>query len=351
MERITRNPTSTDVRTTIISRPESFDVATRTVAVSESKLISYGHRMLSSRTGTAPQETRDEPTPRRWDAGRPAVSYGRFYHDSRRMVNTRYDPPHPQVQRHWQHPQHHRWQRLVHPPQPSFAARGMVPLARSDIQVAPYPKPAVHGSVCRFSPYNRKKPGSSQARFDYSSNEPNPSHGSNIRQHTSVVIIPPNLVIPREIVPSPADRVDTSPTDQSFQGKRSSVSSEGSSSTHQNKRSKFPLMVPFRPSQSGKFDKLDLLCAATLDLGPLQHNPTGCSCPKSKCIALYCDCFKAGRRCDPHKCSCLNCKNTLTESGPDGARSKVCSILYCWNCSCSLCRFFSILACISPRYL
>ena len=71
------------------------------------------------------------------------------------------------------------------------------------------------------------------------------------------------------------------------------------------------------------FDKLNLLCAATLDLGPLQENPTGCSCPKSRCIALYCDCFKAGRRCDPKKCSCLNCKNTVKESGPNGARSKV----------------------------
>lgn len=72
-----------------------------------------------------------------------------------------------------------------------------------------------------------------------------------------------------------------------------------------------------------RFDKLDLLCSATLELGPLQDNPTGCSCPKSRCIALYCDCFKAGRRCDPTKCSCLNCKNTVEESGPDGARSRV----------------------------
>jgi len=74
---------------------------------------------------------------------------------------------------------------------------------------------------------------------------------------------------------------------------------------------------------TGKFDKLDLLCAATLDLGPLQENPTGCSCPKSKCIALYCDCFKAGRRCS-ESCTCLDCKNTVKESGPTGARSKVC---------------------------
>lgn len=70
------------------------------------------------------------------------------------------------------------------------------------------------------------------------------------------------------------------------------------------------------------FDKLDLLCTATLEIGELHDNPTGCSCPKSKCIALYCDCFKAGRRCDPKRCACLDCKNTITESGIDGARTK-----------------------------
>lgn len=70
------------------------------------------------------------------------------------------------------------------------------------------------------------------------------------------------------------------------------------------------------------FDKLDLLCTATLEVGELHDNPTGCSCPKSKCVALYCDCFKAGRRCHPNRCSCFDCKNTIAESGIDGARTK-----------------------------
>ena len=70
------------------------------------------------------------------------------------------------------------------------------------------------------------------------------------------------------------------------------------------------------------FDKLDLLCTATLEIGELHDNPTGCSCPKSKCVALYCDCFKAGRRCHPNRCSCYDCKNTIAESGVDGARTK-----------------------------
>lgn len=58
-------------------------------------------------------------------------------------------------------------------------------------------------------------------------------------------------------------------------------------------------VAPSLFKKSKGLDKLDLLCQATLEIGPLQENPTGCSCPKSKCIALYCDCFKAGRRCDP----------------------------------------------------
>jgi len=66
---------------------------------------------------------------------------------------------------------------------------------------------------------------------------------------------------------------------------------------------------------------LELLCSATLDLGPLQDNATGCSCPRSNCIKLYCDCFKAGRRCSS-KCSCTNCKNTPAESGVNGERTR-----------------------------
>jgi hypothetical protein len=87
------------------------------------------------------------------------------------------------------------------------------------------------------------------------------------------------------------------------------------------KRSIDPVLQ--NPSKRPKgFDKLDLLCSATLEIGPLQLNPAGCSCPKSKCIALYCDCFKAGRRCNPDTCSCLGCKNTIGESGEHGARTK-----------------------------
>lgn len=64
---------------------------------------------------------------------------------------------------------------------------------------------------------------------------------------------------------------------------------------------------------------LDLLCSTTLELGPIQDNPTGCSCPRSNCIKLYCDCFKAGRRCSGI-CACVKCKNTEAETRPDGER-------------------------------
>jgi len=87
-----------------------------------------------------------------------------------------------------------------------------------------------------------------------------------------------------------------------------------------NKRSISPMYRGATKRAKG-FDKLELLCTATLEIGPLQSNPAGCSCPKSKCIALYCDCFKVGRRCGT-MCSCLGCENTIDQSGKNGARTK-----------------------------
>jgi hypothetical protein len=83
-----------------------------------------------------------------------------------------------------------------------------------------------------------------------------------------------------------------------------------------------PTPRPASKKHKSDLDKLDLLCQATLEIGPMHENPTGCTCPKSKCIALYCDCFKAGRRCNPKSCGCVDCKNTVAESGPEGARTK-----------------------------
>lgn len=128
--------------------------------------------------------------------------------------------------------------------------------------------------------------------------------------HISRVVFPQNIKVPMELSPS----FNKNETERLT--KRSKIVAIDQSASPPTKKSKIT-------TADEGLDKLDLLCAATLDLGPLQENPTGCSCPKSRCIALYCDCFKAGRRCDPNTCSCLNCLNTVKESGPKGARSKV----------------------------
>eukprot|EP00978_Attheya_sp_CCMP212_P019629 scaffold55258_cov50-Attheya_sp.AAC.2 len=86
--------------------------------------------------------------------------------------------------------------------------------------------------------------------------------------------------------------------------------------------------------KNADFGLLDMLCSATLKVGhiapslPSKSNSAaavaslGCSCPKSKCIKLYCDCFQAGKQCDPRLCACASCKNTAMESGESGARTK-----------------------------
>ena len=89
----------------------------------------------------------------------------------------------------------------------------------------------------------------------------------------SRVVIPNNIVIPREITVSTVSRESASPTEESI-GKRSIESQSSSPSPPPAaKRAKT------REALEG-FDKLDLLCTATLELGPLQDNPAGCSCPK-----------------------------------------------------------------------
>lgn len=49
--------------------------------------------------------------------------------------------------------------------------------------------------------------------------------------------------------------------------------------------------------------------------------PKPCSCPRSQCIKLYCDCFQSGRFCSS-ECSCKSCKNKASENGPTGLRTR-----------------------------
>lgn len=46
-----------------------------------------------------------------------------------------------------------------------------------------------------------------------------------------------------------------------------------------------------------------------------------CTCPKSRCLKLYCVCFQRAVLCDAVSCMCSNCKNTMKHAGPNGART------------------------------
>ncbi len=46
----------------------------------------------------------------------------------------------------------------------------------------------------------------------------------------------------------------------------------------------------------------------SLSLGLSKTGP-GCTCKKSKCLKLYCQCFAQSALCVPGKCKCTNCNN------------------------------------------
>lgn len=57
----------------------------------------------------------------------------------------------------------------------------------------------------------------------------------------------------------------------------------------------------------------------------LSGNETpGCTCKKSRCLKLYCQCFAASALCDSTKCRCESCKNEVSrEKDIKRARSNV----------------------------
>ena len=159
--------------------------------------------------------------------------------------------------------------------------------------------------------------------YPQTSNRPTSQIGNDIHIPTqsfkSQVIIPRNLAIPDSL--SRGSTTKSAPQEEKNASKRQHDSPDtlttSSSSSSASKRGK--------TEKSDPFGKLDMLCRATLALGPMDsEDPSGCSCPKSQCIALYCECFKSGRRCTAGICSCKNCKNTLEESGPEGTSKTKC---------------------------
>jgi len=88
-------------------------------------------------------------------------------------------------------------------------------------------------------------------------------------------------------------------------------------------------------------DKLDLLCHAITILQDKDHlhdmsaretmeRSKSCSCPRSRCIKLYCECFQEARMCSD-LCSCKKCLNTEEETGPHGLRTKAMQNIECRN--------------------
>ena len=58
----------------------------------------------------------------------------------------------------------------------------------------------------------------------------------------------------------------------------------------------------------------------------LSNETPGCTCKKSRCLKLYCQCFAVSALCDPNSCKCASCKNIL-EREKDIARARS-NVLY-----------------------
>jgi hypothetical protein len=67
---------------------------------------------------------------------------------------------------------------------------------------------------------------------------------------------------------------------------------------------------------------LDLLSNVSANYSsPEGRSLSLCRCVKSRCLKLYCDCFRGGNVCNV-SCSCAACLNSVDESGEHGERTK-----------------------------
>lgn len=64
---------------------------------------------------------------------------------------------------------------------------------------------------------------------------------------------------------------------------------------------------------------LDLLVDVSCSIGTKLE--LGCRCAKTRCLKLYCDCFRGTKLCTS-RCQCIECLNTAEESGPDGIKTR-----------------------------
>eukprot|EP00588_Corethron_pennatum_P005452 CAMPEP_0194287186 /NCGR_PEP_ID=MMETSP0169-20130528/34181_1 /TAXON_ID=218684 /ORGANISM="Corethron pennatum, Strain L29A3" /LENGTH=628 /DNA_ID=CAMNT_0039033817 /DNA_START=115 /DNA_END=1997 /DNA_ORIENTATION=+ len=123
--------------------------------------------------------------------------------------------------------------------------------------------------------------------------------------------------------PRPDPRVDPTPAPQ--KGKRSAEPPSSQTAQQSPRKDGRFVPVPVRsvgllphPARYGSGADKDVLPPQQYQQQPheMQQVTTdfGCTCKKSKCLKLYCQCFAASALCDPSSCRCLVCMNTAAHN-------------------------------------
>jgi hypothetical protein len=94
---------------------------------------------------------------------------------------------------------------------------------------------------------------------------------------------------------------------------------ERSNITHDTETQDYSDIIIIKPKLTYRSNLLDenhkfknLLQKPSLGINNKQIR-NGCNCKNSQCLKLYCECFSGLQQCDPSICSCLNCKNTISQ--------------------------------------